>query len=154
MATYFFDSSALAKRYVTETGTVWVQTLTDPTAAAHAIYVAHITLVELVSAITRRHRAGDLTANAAAAALADLRADFVSDYSVIEVTASLIAQAAGLAEKHALRGYDAVQLAATLQTNTAYVTTGMPPLTLISADLDLNTAAAGEGLTVDNPNTH
>ncbi len=40
MAIYFFDSRALAKRYVTETGTVWVQALTDLTAADHEIYVA------------------------------------------------------------------------------------------------------------------
>ena len=40
---YFPDSSALAKRYIAETGSGWVQTLTDP-AAANTIYVARITL--------------------------------------------------------------------------------------------------------------
>lgn len=30
----------------------------------------------------------------------------------------------------------------------------MPPLTLLSADGALNTAAAAEGLMVDNPNAH
>ena len=116
--------------------------------------MAHITLAELASAITRRQKAGDLTANAAAAALADLHADFASDYSVVEITAGLIAHAAAIAQRHALRAYDAVRLAAALQTNAAYATTGLPSLTLISADLDLNAAAGTEGLRVDNPNTH
>jgi hypothetical protein len=153
MATYFFDSSALAKRYVTETGTAWVQSLTDP-ATGNGVYVARITLVELVSAISRRKRNGDLTPAAAAAALYDVRADFASDYQVIEVTAALIAQAETLAEKHTLRGYDAVQLAAAIQVNAAYGVAGQPAVTLISADLELNGAAAAEGLGVDDPNTH
>jgi len=153
MATYFFDSSALAKRYVTETGTTWVQSLTDP-ATGNGVYVARITLVELVSAISRRKRNGDLTPAAAAAALSDLRADFISDYQVIEVTAALIAQAEALAEKHALRGYDAVQLAVAIQVNVAYVAGRQPAVTLVSADLELNGAAAAEGLDVDDPNTH
>lgn len=153
MATYFFDSSALAKRYVTETGTAWVQSLTDP-ASVNGVYVARITLVELVSAISRRKRNGDLTPAAAAAALSDVRADFASDYQVIEVTAALITQAEALAEKHALRGYDAVQLAAAIQVNAAYGAAGQPAVTLVSADLELNGAAAAEGLGVDDPNTH
>jgi predicted nucleic acid-binding protein len=153
MATYFFDSSALAKRYVTETGTAWVQALTDP-AAGHGVYVARITLVELVSAIARRRRNGDLTPSAASAALIDVRADFATDYQVIEITAALITRAEALAEQHALRGYDAVQLAAALEVNAAYIAAGQPPVILISADLDLNAAAAAEGLSVDDPNMH
>ena len=152
MPTYFFDSSALAKRYVSETGTAWVQSLAD-SASGNEIYVARITLVKLVSAITKRKRKGDLTPHDAAA-LADLRADFASDYLSIEVTASLVAQAEALAERHALRGYDAVQLAAALRVNGSLVAAGGTPLTLISADLDLNAAGVAEGLGVDDPNTH
>jgi predicted nucleic acid-binding protein len=153
MAAYFFDSSALAKRYVAETGTPWVQSLADP-ASGNSLFVARITLVELVSAITRRQRNGDLTAADATSALTDVKADFASDYQVIEVTATLVTAASALAEKHALRGYDAVQLAAALEVNAAYVSAGQPSVTLISADLDLNTAGVAEGLNVDDPNTH
>jgi hypothetical protein len=153
MVAYFFDSSALAKRYVTEAGTAWVQSLTDA-AAGNIVYVARITLVELVAAISRRRKNGDLTPADANAALADVRADFVSDYQVIEVTAALVAQAEALAERHALRGYDAVQLAAALEVNAAYLAAGQPPVTLVSADLELNNAGVAGGLNVDNPNTH
>lgn len=153
MVAYFFDSSALAKRYVTEIGTRWVQSLTDQ-AAGNGVYVARITLVELVAAISRRRKNGDLTPADADAALADVRADFVSDYQVIEVTAALVAQAEALAEKHALRGYDAVQLVAALEVNNAYLAAGQPPATLVSADLELNNAGLAEGLNVDDPNTH
>jgi hypothetical protein len=45
MAAYFFDNSAVVKRYVHEMGTAWVLSVTAPT-AAHFIYIAHITGVE------------------------------------------------------------------------------------------------------------
>jgi len=159
MAVFFFDTSALAKLYVMETGTAWVRRLTDP-AAQNRLYVARITLVELVSAITRRKKNGDLTQAMAGAALATLRSNFDSDYDVVEVTSFLVSQAEALAEKHVLRGYDAVQLAAATQVHSAYVAAGkasnqpMPTLILVSADLDLNTAAQAEGLAVDDPNMH
>ena len=108
-----------------------------------------IALVEMVAAVTRRERGGHISAQAAASALADFQYDFAHQYFVVEVTATLVDQAASLARTHALRGYDAVQLAAALEVHAQ-----APPLTLLSADANLNTAAAAEGLLVDDPNSH
>jgi hypothetical protein len=58
-----------------------------------------------------------------------------------------------LAESHAIRGYDAVQLAAAMEIAAASLATGTI-LTLVSADTALNAAAVAEGLTVEDPNTH
>ena len=60
----------------------------------------------------------------------------------------------GLATKHALRGYDAVQLAAALEANDERIADDLAPLILVSADDDLNTAAEAEGLKVENPNNY
>lgn len=73
---------------------------------------------------------------------------------MVEVTESLADRAMLLAEAHALRGYDAVQLAAALTVDASYRAAGLPPITLLSADTELNVAATAEGLTVDNPNSH
>ncbi|MDQ3011456.1 MAG: hypothetical protein M3X11_12220 [Acidobacteriota bacterium] len=59
-----------------------------------------------------------------------------------------------LAEKYALRGYDAIQLAAALMFEDEMTADGLGPLTLISADLELNQAAQAEGLLTDDPNQH
>lgn len=150
MVAFFLDSSALAKRYIAETGTAWVQSIT----VGNRIFVARITLVEIVSAITRRGRNGDLTPHEMAQALADVRADFKTLYEVIAINSQLIRQAEQAAEKHALRAYDAVQLAAAQQVNKAYITQGLPPVTFVSADQKLNAAAMTEGLAVDDPNLH
>ena len=70
------------------------------------------------------------------------------------LSTSLVNEAVSLARKYALRGYDAVQLASALQTQNKRANAGLLPLTLLSADTDLNAAAVAEGLTVDNPNDH
>ena len=54
MASYFLDSSALVKRYAAETGSAWVESLTDPR-AGNRIYVAAIAHVEVVAAIARKN---------------------------------------------------------------------------------------------------
>ena len=78
METYFFDSSGLLKRYVNESGTVWVNNLTDPK-TKNTLYVARITGAEIVSALTRRHKGGSLTTGEFQTAVSDFRHDFQSD---------------------------------------------------------------------------
>ncbi len=148
MAAYFLDSSTVVKRYAQEIGTPWVQALAAP-AAGHLLVVVRITLAETVAAVTRKERGGYITPQAAATALADFQLDFARQYAIVEVSAGLVDQAASLAKKHGLRGYDAVQLAAALETHAR-----IPSLTLLSADADVNAAAQAEGLAVDDPNSH
>jgi uncharacterized protein len=55
MAAYFFDSSALVKRFVEERGTAFVTLLSRPS-AAHSISVSDITKVEVIAALARQHK--------------------------------------------------------------------------------------------------
>ncbi len=55
MAAYFFDSSAIVKRYVSESGTQWVTDKLEPT-AGNEVYAARISGAEVVSTIARRAR--------------------------------------------------------------------------------------------------
>ena len=153
MAAYFFDSSALVKRYAREVGTGWIVGLFRP-AAANRIYVARITSVEVISGLTRRKRGGSLNAADASKAIARLRRALAGKVRITEMTAVLIERANGLAEKHALRGYDAVQLAAALEVNDGRLAAGAKALILVSAAEALNAAAIIEGLAVDDPNLH
>ena len=153
MAAYYFDSSAMVKRYVRETGTRWVISLLKPS-GGHVCFVARIALVEIVSALTRRARGAALNAAGGAKAVTRFRRAFGKRLFKIDITSDLIEHATSLAEKHALRGYDAVQLAAALQLQAERQAVNLPSITLISADDALNAAAMLEGLSVDNPNLH
>lgn len=153
MAVYFFDSSAVVKHYVQETGTQWVTSIVNP-AAGNDLYLARITGVEVVSALVRRGRDGTISSQDVATALAQFRKDFNSEYQALEMTASVLTRAMSLAETHALRGYDAVQLAAALEVKDFCQATEISAYILISADDTLNVAAEAEGLIIDNPNNH
>lgn len=153
MAAYFLDSSALVKRYAAETGTVWVKGLIDP-AAGNLVLVARITGVETVAALARKRKGKLLSQKDAATALNTSRKELAGLFLTVEVTAALLAAAMDLAEKHALRGFDAVQLAAALEANRERLRRKLAPLTLIAADKELLDAAAAEGLIADDPNNH
>ena len=153
MAAFFCDTSALIKRYVTETGSAWLTATLHPN-LKQRIYIAQITIVEIVSAITRREKGGSTTPQEALNALNQFNQDWKTEITIIDFSASLVDDAAALARKHALRGYDAVQLATVLEVHNERTALGLSSLTLLSADADLNAAAIVEGLTVDNPNNH
>jgi len=118
------------------------------------VYIARITAVELIAALTRRERGGTITLPDATAARAAFRTHLGAEYQIIEVTEVLVNRAMTLAETYGLRGYDAVQLAAALEVNASYCAVGLPPITLMSADAELNAAATAQGLRVEDPNTH
>lgn len=149
MATYFFDSSGVVKRYVTETGSAWVSSILDPS-AGHRIYVARITAVEVVAALTRRARAVQPGTGTAAVAISQFRQEWGRLFRLVPVPPKLLDGAMSLAETHGLRAYDAVQLAAALRANGRRKS----PLIFVCADVPLNAAAAAEGLRVDDPNAH
>ena len=94
------------------------------------------------------------TRHVAPALLAQFRHDAAHQYTILEVTPALLADAERPAEIHGLRAYDAVQLAAAADLHRERLANGLSRPTLISADQDLNAAAIAEGLDVDDPTTN
>jgi len=103
----FFDSSALAKRYIAETGSDRVQAILS---SASALAVSVICIPEIVSALCRRRRERKLSTeeyrNTKAALLAD-----IDDATAIGITEEVIAQAVALLEQFPLRSADALHIA-------------------------------------------
>ena len=153
MAALIFDASGIVKRYVNEVGSAWVQTQADPL-AGHEIFLTRITRVEITAAIARRGRGTLQQGMPVASILTQFRYDAVHHYNFLEITPKMLDVAERLATFHALRGYDAVQLAASMELHQARQAAGLSTLSLISADTELNLAAMAEGLTVDDPNHH
>lgn len=69
---YFLDTSALVKRYVAETGSNGIRSITD-VATGNQIAIAQITWVEVLSALARRQREGSLSASDFNLVLEDFR---------------------------------------------------------------------------------
>lgn len=110
MTSYFFDTSALIKRYLPEMGSAWVRMTTNP-APNHVIFIAHITGIELVSGMARRVREGTLTLIAAKQARQTANQEAHQHFVTIGFTATVDQQVQDILERHPLRAYDALQLA-------------------------------------------
>ena len=136
--TTYVDTSTLMKLIVAETGTdaayaVWGD--------AKSLVAVSLIEVEAAAALAAAHRQGRLTTEALHLAEHSLD-DLVEQLDIIEVDAELIERARELATLHALRGYDAVHLAAATLVGADVFT---------SADTVLCAAAANEGMLVANP---
>ena len=151
MSHYYLDSSALVKRYVAEAGTGWAANLCA-TSAGHTLYTVRISGAEIVAALFLRVRTGTLAESDAQAAAAQFRADLRDRYQIVETTERVVDLAMMLAERHGLRGYDSIQLAAALALQLARDSLSLSAITFVCADDRLNTAAEAEGLSVENPN--
>jgi predicted nucleic acid-binding protein len=158
VSVFFFDSSALVKRYANESGSTWVRTITDPR-QPNKVYIAAITGVEVIAAIIKKVRTAELQQGDAQRAILDFRNDFENQYELFRITDTVIKDAMDLPERHKLRAYDAVQLAVALTIDAisgkqGIPATGAPALVFVSSDVELLTAAQAAGLTVDDPARH
>jgi predicted nucleic acid-binding protein len=106
----YLDTSALVKLYVDEPGSNAVAARVE---LAEAVVTARITYAEARAVFARHRREGGLTRQALRRLVRELDAEW-GTYSLIDIGDPIVRRAGNLAERHALRGYDAVQLAAAL----------------------------------------
>lgn len=149
MAGYFFDTSALAKRYHVEVGTPKVEQLLQEVGARHLI--SRLAAIEILSVFAGKVRTGAITA----ADFALLRRRFLTDvsrreFSVVRMTGFHYQEAQRLITAHGptrrLRTLDALQLAVALDLRGR----GMLDF-LVCADQGFLDVALAEGLSVIDP---
>jgi predicted nucleic acid-binding protein len=152
MSIGFWDTSALAKRYLPEPGSAWVSRQ-----ALAEIVIARLTVVEMASTFRRRAREGQIDERQRDA----LYARFVNEsagFTVIELSADVLATAAELllqrAQAPSLRTLDAIQLASALAWFEAARARTIDPGSFVGADQRLVGAAVALGLPVINPEDH
>lgn len=151
MDAYYLDTSALVKRYACERGTVWITALAAPD-QADDLYTVRLTGPEMIAALFRKMRTGELPRATTIRLAQDFKNDWKWQYQILEINAALSERAMELAEKHSLRGYDAVHLAAALLLHESRRAAHLPDMIFLAADDDLLQAANTEGLRTDNPN--
>lgn len=137
MITYV-DTSTLLKRLLDEEGSSRADVIW---ASADVLASASFLVVEARAVLAAAHRGGRLTAAQLRSAKADL-ADLLDEVTFIDLSDELIDHAADLAETEALRGHDAMHLAAAMVVEATVLT---------SADDQLCDAAERRGMRVANP---
>jgi uncharacterized protein len=132
----FFDSSALAKRYIEEKGSDRLQAIIS---SASALGVSVICIPELISALCRRRRETRLSSRQYREAKAAVFAD-IEDASVIGISEEVIARSVELLEHFPLRSADALHIACAAEWSAEL---------FVSADERQARAARAHGLQVE-----
>lgn len=153
MSVVYLDASAVVKRYVDEVGSEWIRSLIVANGTS-LLFTSRMTIVEVISAFTRRVREGSLTPEELKSVENAFRGDCVNAYQIMPPTPAVIDLACELIGRYPLRAYDATHLASALTVQDFLANEDYPRLVFVSADDRLNTAASSEGLLVDNPNQH
>ena len=135
----YLDASALVKRFVRER---WSEETIELTATADAVATSLVSRAEVAAALARAARSGVLTDQDARKAQRTFAAEW-RDLIRLPVTEALVTRAEALAWDQALRGDDAIQLAAGLDWQEAVGT----DVLFATFDRPLWTAAAEAGLT-------
>lgn len=133
----YFETSALLKLLVEEEGADQAATLWD---SADVVVTGRLAYPEARAALAAAGRAGRLSAGGHRAAVGQLQRRW-RQLHVVDLDQDLAEAAGDLAERHALRGYDAVHLASALAV-------GRRESVLATWDAALATAARDAGLAV------
>ena len=132
----FLDSSALAKRYVQESGSDRVEKIL---LSASSLGVSMVCLPEIVSALCRRRRERKLSQQQYRKAKLSLFED-LRDSSMINITEQVVERSVELLERWPLRSSDALHVASAAEWDADL---------FVSADERQCAAARGYGLRVE-----
>ena len=149
MTAYYADTSAIAKRYISETGSNWIRGLVAPN-SGNIIAICDLTPIEFFSLVERRLREKRIDFKTAGVLQTGFLKHTQSEYLSVILEQSVLIHARTLITKYPLRPPDAIQLASAIEAST---TLGVP-LTFLCADNNLLSAVTAEGFAVDNPNLH
>lgn len=149
MAVYYFDTSALGKRYIPEIGTLWVKSILRP-AAKHDIIISSLVRIEVCATLARRHREGHITHHQLLTARKTFFGHMQRHYQIVGMDQNITYLASSLTLKHPLRSLDAIHLATAIIAAREFST---KPI-FVSADTRLLAIAQAEGFPTDDPNLH
>lgn len=142
MPLYFFDTSALVKRYHIESGSEKVDEIfKDPDGI---LVIASITIAEFVSAFARKLNEGIISEDDFRICLSEFSKDIISSFWIIDLERSHINKSVSLIIKHNLRTLDSLQFA---------VFSTLSPInpTMVTSDEALFNATIKEGFHAIKP---
>ena len=139
----YLDTSALVKRYVKEDGSEIVGSIVTQ---QKVIATSKLAYAEMLSALMRKHRAGEISPKSLEVALEKFGNDWDKIY-VVEFHDELLPGIKFLIRKYPLKGADAVHLSSALWLEK----TTIEKVTFVASDESLLKAARSERLKIINP---
>ena len=149
---FYFDASALAKRYIEEIGSDKIDFLFENVSLTH-LQCLVIGAMEVFWICVRKKNDGRITADQFTQATGHLEFEVIntqSDFKTIPIPDSLVWDSMDLIETHSLNSVDAIVLRSALNVAAELRRAG-DTLVLVASDQRLLRAARAEGLQVFNP---
>ena len=143
--TYFFDTSALVKRYHVERGTERVDRILDDDDSE--ILISSLTVIESVSAFRRKYNRGDVSESEMNELLSAFFREALDEFVIVPLEESLLTFSFELVLEADLRTLDSLQLSAGLSLDE-----GLEGMRFVTADGDLAERAEKRGLRTVVPN--
>ena len=149
MASFFFDSNVVVKYYISEPGSSWVRQIVDET--ENSCLIADISLVEVTSAISQMRQYKSFGRSFVHETISRFQNDvrrglFLNRSRTVET----LKRAVAIAEQHAIKGCDAIQIASAA---VAEEITGLE-IVFVTGDKQALRAAQLEMLETDDPEIH
>lgn len=133
----YFDTSALIKLYADELD---ASVARDAARSSEFVATSMIAYTEMRSALARKRRSGEITADEIDRFKLKLESEWNS-FEIVPIDESIVRLAGDFAEKYSLRGFDAVHLAAADALRDVF-----GPITFACFDGDLSRAATACGM--------
>ena len=147
MPVYYFETSALAKRYFPEMGSGVVSSLFLEKTEEDTFITSRFTSLEIEAIAARALKAQLMTPESHGAILNSYAEDLKLHITVIPFTAAHFSEALKAIRQYTLRAGDAIHLAASIGIRELL----SEDVTLVTSDRELYNAGEEAGLTVINP---
>lgn len=154
MIYFYFDASALVKRYSDEKGSDAVDYL-FANVPLDRMYCLFLGAIEVFWICVRKRNDGRITTGQFAQATGYLDHEVISitsDFNTISIPDTLVLNSVSLIETHSLNSVDALVLQSAMNIDSEFSNDG-DKLVLVASDQRLLRAANSEGLLVFNPET-
>ena len=150
---FYWDASALAKRYAPEIGTPLVNALFSKVPLDRMLCLS-VGVSEVISVLVRKKNAGLITEAIFSQAMVDFRAEVISaaDFQLVGVDDALVFASHPLIEQYSLNATDALVLRSVLDVAALKRQAGNE-VTLLASDRRLLNAARMEGIPILDPET-
>jgi predicted nucleic acid-binding protein len=148
MIVYYLDSSAWLKKYFQEDGTAWMVNFFARN-EERELACASLGVIEVTATLARKHKSQSIDSRSYQDALEELESDW-ENFSQIQLTEEIVAEAKTSAKKFALRGADAVHFASALLLREDPLHED-DQIVFIVCDKELKAAAKLAGFTVVDP---
>ena len=148
----YFDSSALIKHYVHETGSERIEhKLRDQEKASNPVFTSVLTFAEIQAALSRRAKDNSLEPREYVRARMEFESDWVLGLSPIDLGPGVLSIVRGVVDQFVLKGADVVHLASAIWLRDMATINVREPVSFLTSDKQLAKAAAKSHLEVFNP---